>query len=1439
MKAKTFFHQICTYVIFTTYMLIVSSSVGAEVSPDLSRGIFTEEVSSNEELITAATTRSRIVRVDIGQFLGQQDSTQSPVQPSPTQPPVQQGPIQSTQQPSTQQPSSPPPDRITVNLFDDVIAQVKRSKVYQNSSGSSTWVGEVESSPNSTAIFIINDNTIYGSVEIPGVGNFSIKPTSTGAHLIEQINDTEMLSGESDAVFSNKPTSKRQSNSQLRQLAARAVEISNDDGSIIDVFVGYDQDAQGGSVAAADAQAYAELFIAFTNQAYENSGINQRVWLVGEVTGFDHTDTDSASLSADLDAVTNNMVAGLNAKRDEYHADLVLFFTPFTGNSCSGLANLQTSNNNIYWDDAFSVMEACSYGKTVFAHELGHNMGGLHDWYVSEGEVPASFAHGYVDPVNKFGTIMSYSNRCFAQTPPITDCASIPYFSNPAINYNGATTGVAAGTSTTCSAEVRDQSGNVISLGDTNPNPDCDADNATNFNNKALTTSQFRDSRLTWTGLVNSNWTTAGNWVINEGAPGSTLAVNRVPRAYDNVFIPSGLPTYPTITGTAVARELTIQSGATLNMTGGDLTVGWSWEDSGGFVPTAGIVEFSGPIGVAITSTSAFKDVQIGSGSDTSVVSLETNLNIDGNLVIKAGAILKADSHTINISGNWTEEDGIGFKPETSTVIFDGISQFVSKVTNVTILDEDFSAYDNSCCTTALPTGWSNSNGSYLQGGLVINTNGATNRWRNETDGYLFTLGVPLHAGVIYQLQYDVATRRNYTNDDGSLSPQTVSVHLNTAQTTTGLTTLSAEASETSTVYQTRIISNITVPSSGTYYIAFRAQQSGNDYTSFDNITLTGAANISFYNAQIASGTTTFTENLAIGNNLQTNMGATANFSTHDITVEGVVTNNGAISVEKIATNGTTTSFGLIKNATGSTNQYYGVDITPTGDMGSTTVEIRGNQTCAASGPPATGVQRCYDITPSTNQTAVIKLYYRSAESNSNTAPDVYHQTGGSWAIETTSSHGGSGDSVWAQANTISNYSLFSLSENAVNPNTPPVAVADSHTTNEDTQLTILVTSGILDNDTDANNDPLTASLETDVNNGTLTLNSNGSFVYDPDSNFNGSDSFTYKANDGLANSNIVTVSLTIQSINDIPAATADSYSINEDSTLTVSSINGVLSNDTDIDSSITASLVTNVNNGLLTLQLDGSFSYEPTTNFNGSDSFTYKANDGLANSNVVTVLLTVNPVNDLPTAVADSYTLNESSTLTVPSSTGVLNNDTDADSDSLTAELVSDVSSGVLTLQTDGSFSYEPNTAFTGSDSFSYRAKDGTGNSNVVTVTFTVTVNQEPIAVSDSYTTPKNETLTVPATTGVLSNDTDANGDSLTVTLGNSVSNGQLTLNSDGSFTYVPNADFIGSDSFTYTSNDGLASSASVTVSLTIEDSNAANIIPIIMLLLLEDDLL
>lgn len=390
--------------------------------------------------------------------------------------------------------------------------------------------------------------------------------------------------------------------------------------------------------------------------------------------------------------------------------------------------------------------------------------------------------------------------------------------------------------------------------------------------------------------------------------------------------------------------------------------------------------------------------------------------------------------------------------------------------------------------------------------------------------------------------------------------------------------------------------------------------------------------------------------------------------------------------------------------------------------------------------------------------------------------------------------------------------------------NFAPVALGDSYSTSEDTSLTIAA-SGVLANDTDANNDALSAVLASTTAHGTLLLNGSGGFSYLPAANYNGSDSFTYRASDGSLASNVVTVSINVTPVNDAPVAAADAYSTNEDTALNIAAGAGLLANDTDVDGdALHVSLVSSVSHGVLTLNSNGSFSYMPFANYNGSDSFTYKANDGQADSNVATVSITVVSVNDPPVAAADSYATQEDTALTVAAGSGVLNNDTDADNDALTAMLVSTTAHGTLTLNANGGFLYAPNANYNGSDSFTYRANDGQANSNTVTVSITVTaVNDPPVAVADSYSTLQDTALNVVTGSGVLVNDTDVENDSLTAVIVSSTVHGTLTLNSDGSFSYVPVQRYRGNDSFTYRANDGQASSNTVTVSITVIPVNHA----------------
>ena len=324
------------------------------------------------------------------------------------------------------------------------------------------------------------------------------------------------------------------------------------------------------------------------------------------------------------------------------------------------------------------------------------------------------------------------------------------------------------------------------------------------------------------------------------------------------------------------------------------------------------------------------------------------------------------------------------------------------------------------------------------------------------------------------------------------------------------------------------------------------------------------------------------------------------------------------------------------------------------------------------------------------------------------------------------------GDSFTYKANDgTGDSNVVTVSITVTPVNDLPVATGDSYTVAEGGTLSVGTGDGVLADDSDAENNTLSAAVVSDVSRGSLTLTGDGSFSYTHDGSDTTGDSFTYKANDGTGDSNVVTVSITVTPVNDLPVATGDSYTVAEGGTLSVGTGDGVLANDSDAENNtLSAAVVSNVSQGSLTLSGDGSFSYTHDGSETTGDSFTYKANDGTGDSNVVTVSITVTPVNDLPVATGDSYTVAEGGTLSVGTGDGVLANDSDADTgDTLSAAVVSDVSRGSLTLTGDGSFSYTHDGSETTGDSFTYKANDGTGDSNVVTVSITVTpVNDAPV---------------------------------------------------------------------------------------------------------------
>jgi len=375
------------------------------------------------------------------------------------------------------------------------------------------------------------------------------------------------------------------------------------------------------------------------------------------------------------------------------------------------------------------------------------------------------------------------------------------------------------------------------------------------------------------------------------------------------------------------------------------------------------------------------------------------------------------------------------------------------------------------------------------------------------------------------------------------------------------------------------------------------------------------------------------------------------------------------------------------------------------------------------------------------------------------------------------------------------------VSLTVVHVNHAPVADAQAVTTAEDTAKAIVLTAS------DADGDPLTYSVVAGPTHGALSGTA-PNLTYTPAANYNGPDSFTFKANDGTVDSSAATVSITVTAVNDPPVAANDSYAATEDTVLTIAAP-GVLANDSDVDGDpLTALIVVGPGHGSVTLNANGSFTYTPAANYNGPDSFTYKANDGALNSNIATVAITVAAVNDPPVATAQSVTTNQDTAkaMTLTAS--------DVDGDSLTYAVVTAPTHGTLS-GVAPNLTYTPAAGYFGPDSFTFKANDGTVDSAAATVSLTVVhVNHAPVATAQTVTTAEDTAKAVVLTA------TDADGDPLTYSVVAGPTHGALSGTAPN-LTYTPAANYNGPDSFTFKANDGTVDSSAATVSITVTAVN------------------
>ena len=380
--------------------------------------------------------------------------------------------------------------------------------------------------------------------------------------------------------------------------------------------------------------------------------------------------------------------------------------------------------------------------------------------------------------------------------------------------------------------------------------------------------------------------------------------------------------------------------------------------------------------------------------------------------------------------------------------------------------------------------------------------------------------------------------------------------------------------------------------------------------------------------------------------------------------------------------------------------------------------------------------------------------------------------------------------------------------------NAIPDAVDDNATTHAGVAKVI----DVLANDRFSNSDKAVTAV-TQGNNGSVAIE-NGKVRYTPNAGFNGTDSFTYTVTSGGV-TETATVNVTIANI--APVAHDDFTWTAEDTTLTRSAATGLLANDSDDDNDALAitqfstgtqiyaagQTATLAGMGDLTINADGSYTFVPVADWNGAvQPILYQVSDGNGGFSVATLLLTVNPIAD---AVNDSVSTHAD----VPVVIDALDNDSFSNSDQ-TITGVTAAAHGTVTIE-NNTLVYRPNAGYVGSDTFDYTVTSG-GKTETATVTVDVTNVAPRLTSVPTISTPEDTTLNSTAAQNLLTNAHDDDGDALAVTeftvggtrylAGDTATlagYGDLTIRADGSFTFVPVADWNGvPPAATYTISDG-----------------------------------
>jgi len=377
--------------------------------------------------------------------------------------------------------------------------------------------------------------------------------------------------------------------------------------------------------------------------------------------------------------------------------------------------------------------------------------------------------------------------------------------------------------------------------------------------------------------------------------------------------------------------------------------------------------------------------------------------------------------------------------------------------------------------------------------------------------------------------------------------------------------------------------------------------------------------------------------------------------------------------------------------------------------------------------------------------------------------------------------------------------------------NRAPTAVAE--TVNAANAST--ASGNVLTANSDPDGDSLSAIAQTvtTTNGNTVTINTNGTFTLTAAAGFRGTDSFSYIDEDSYGAESTATVTVNNLFTNRAPTAVAETVNAANAATASGSVLTGNSDPDGDTLSAVAQTLTTAGGN-IVTINADGSFTLTAATGFRGTDSFTYTDKDSYGAEATGTVTVSNLFTNRPP--YTNLATINANNQASATGNALVNDGDPDGDAISAVAQTITTAHGGTVTIASNGNFSYTAATGFRGNDSFAYTVEDSHGATTAGTVDLSnVFTDRAPVGVNDSFTVGFQSSVSG----NVLSNDTDADGDSLSVIAQNTTTanGGQVVLNSNGTFTYQAPSGYIGTDSFNYTVSDPYGETSTATVTLTI----------------------